>query len=176
MRATNGVTASDRLRRGSGALEFIMVVIPSLFLTTSVFEMSLASWQFHSMAYAIEVADRYACSHGRTCTKGGNACTIRVQDVANMIAAQAPALNSAKLNVTLATHNAGANVTCNPLSTCFSNAAQFPSTTDNGVGLDITITATYPVSNPIPMFWFGSATSSNSTWNLGATTKGNIVY
>jgi Flp pilus assembly protein TadG len=164
-----------RSQRGVGAIEFVMVVVPTIFLTTSVFEMSLASWQFHSMAYAIEVADRYACSHGRTCSKGGNACTIRVQDVANMILAQAPALSSSKLNVTLTTH--AATVTCNPLSFCTSNTNQFPSSTDNGVGNDITISATYPVTNPIPMMWFGStANSGGGTWILGATTKGNIVY
>lgn len=164
----------NRGRRGSGAMEFMMVVIPALFLTTSIFDMSLESWKFHSMAYAIAVADRYACSHGRTCAKAGNSCTIRVEDVANMISAQAPALDSSKLNVTLTTN--GSSVTCNPLNSCFSNTAQFPNSTDNGVGNDIKISATYPMGNPIPMFWFGSAATSGSGFTLGATTKQNIFY
>lgn len=155
-------------------IEFTMVGIPVIFLTLSIIEMSLESWKFHSMAYAIQVAARYACQHGRTCTKNGNTCTIEVENVANMINAQAPSLDPSLLNVTLTTH--GASVTCNPLNTCFTNTAQFPRTTDNGVGLPITITATYPMNNPLPMLWFGSAGSSGSAFTLGATTLQTILY
>jgi Flp pilus assembly protein TadG len=161
-------------RRGVGAIEFVMVLVPVLFLTSSIFEMSVAGWQIHSMAYAIEVADRYACAHGRTCSKGTNSCTLKVQDIANIISHQGPSLDSGKLNVTLASH--AASVTCNPLSNCFNNTTQFPNSTDNGVGNDITITATYPITNPIPLLWFGSSATPGGTWNLGATTKGNILY
>jgi hypothetical protein len=160
--------------RGFGVIEFTLAAIPIIFLTTSIIEMSLESWKFHSMVYGIEVADRYACAHGRTCSKNGNTCTIKVQDVANLISAQAPSLDPALLNVSLITHTA--TTTCNPLNSCFSNTAQFPSSTDNGVGLDIKITATYPMNNPFPMLWFGSQGSSGSSFTLGATTRQNIVY
>src|SRR5579863_7779113 len=116
-------------RRGFGVIEFTMVAIPVIFLTTSIIEMSLESWKFHSMMYGIQVAARYACQHGRTCSKntGGasaNSCTIRVEDVANMISHQAPSLDPALLNVTLTTHSA--TTTCNPLNSCFSTTTQFP--------------------------------------------------
>lgn len=161
-------------RRGTAMIEFTMVGIPVIFLTASIIEMSIEAWKFESMMYAIQVAARYACQHGRTCTKNSNSCTIEVENVADLISAQAPSLDPSQLNVTLTTHSA--SVTCDPLNTCFTNTAQFPSSTDNGVGLPITITATYPMHNPIPMFWFGSAGVSGSSWTLGATTLQSIVY
>jgi Flp pilus assembly protein TadG len=161
-----------RNRRGVSLIEFTLTSVPILFLAISVFEMSLMSWKFHSMAYAVEVAARYASVHGRNCTKNANTCTITVGNLASMIQAQAPQLDSSLLNVTLTTH--AAQVNCNPLSTCFTNTAQFPNSTDNGVGLDITIAATYPFSTPLPMFWEGSGSAGNVT--LGATSRQNIVF
>jgi Flp pilus assembly protein TadG len=163
-----------RHQRGFGVIEFTMAAVPLIFLTCSIVEMSLESWKFHTMAYAVEVAARYACQHGRTCSKNGNNCTIRVEDVANLISTQAPSLDPSLLNVTLTTHSA--TTTCNPLNTCFSTITTFPSATDNGVGLDIKITATYPMKNPMPMFWFGSQGSSGSSFTLGATSRQTIVY
>jgi len=155
-------------------VEFTMVAVPMICVTTSIMEMSLESWKFASMSYAIEVAARYACTHGRTCTKSGNTCTIRVQDVATLISAQAPSLDSSKLNISLITNSA--TKTCNPLSTCLTDTTQFPSSTDNGVGLDIKITATYPMNNPLPMIWFRSVSTSGGSFTLGATTRQTIVY
>lgn len=163
-----------RNQRGTAFVEFVIVAIPCIFLTLSIVEMSLESWKFHSMAYAIEVAARYACEHGRTCSKSGNTCTIEVETVAGIIQAQAPALDASLLNVTLTTHST--TTTCNPLNTCLTNTTQFPSTTDNGVGLDITIKATYPMYNPIPMMWFGTQSTGSGIYTLGATTRQNIVY
>jgi len=164
----------NRTQRGGALVEFTMAAIPVVFMTISIFEMSLESWQFHSMAYAIEVAARFACGHGRTCTKNGNTCTIQVKDVANIIATQGPALDSSRLNISLITHST--TTTCNPLNTCFTNTTQFPSLTDNGLGLDITITAQYPMRNPLPMMWFRNSSLSGNDFTLGATTRQYIVY
>jgi Flp pilus assembly protein TadG len=164
-RASNG---------GNAMLEFLMVSLPLIVLTITIVEMSLESWQFHSMAYAIEVACRYATEHGRTCSKGGNACTIKVEDVANTISQLAPGLNASLLDVTLTTNSS--SVSCNPLNSCFTNTNQFPNSTDNGVGFDITITASYPMSNPLPFMWFGSGSHVASSSTLSATTRQTIVY
>jgi Flp pilus assembly protein TadG len=163
-----------RRRRGYALIEFTIVGIPAIFLTASIIEMSLDGWQFESMTYAIQVAARYACQHGRTCTKNGNTCTIEVENVASLINAQAPSLDPSQLNVTLTTHSA--SVTCNPLNSCLTNTAQFPNSTDNGVGFPITITATYPMKSLFPMMWFGSNTSSGTAFTLGATAYQTIVY
>jgi hypothetical protein len=122
------------------------------------------------------VADRYACQHGRTCSKSGNSCLIKVKDVANMISAQATSLDASQLNITLTTQTSTATVNCHPVNTCFTNATQFPGSSDNGVGLPITITATYPMYSPFPMSWFGSTTAAQSTLTLGANTQQMIVF
>jgi Flp pilus assembly protein TadG len=161
-----------RNRRGDALVEFTLTTLPIIFLAISVVEMSLLSWKYHSMAYAVEVAARYASMHGRNCTKNANTCTITVGNVASVISAQAPQLDPSLLNVTLTTH--AATVTCNPLNTCLGNTAQFPNSVDNGVGLDITIAATYPFATPLPLYWPGSPSAGNV--RLGATSRQNIVF
>ena len=156
-------------------VEFLMAGIPVIFITMSIMEISLESWKFETMIYAIQVAARYACSHGRTCTKGTNTCTITVGNVATLINQQSPSLDPSLLDVTLATHS-GTAATCNPLNSCLTSSTQFPSSIDNGVGFDVTITATYPMNNPFPMMWFGNASVAGRTYTLGAVTQQTIVY
>jgi len=172
-------------RRGFAVVEFTITAIPIILITMSIIEVSLQSWKFHSMDYAISAAARYACAHGRTCTKNSNTCTIKVKDVAKVITQQAPWLDSGTLNVTLKT--ASHTVNCQPLNTCTTNNCgagatctdntdQFPNAADNGVGLDVSITATYQMHNPLQMFWFGAGTANGNSYTLGATTRQTIVY
>ena len=161
-------------RRGVAIIEFTMVGIAVIFVTASIIEMSIESWRYASMMYAIQVADRYACQHGRTCGKNGNTCLIKVENVANMISTQAPSLDASQLNITLTTQSATVN--CHPLNTCFTNTDQFPKSADNGVGLPITITATYPMISACPVACFGSSTPAETSVTLGANTEQLIVF
>ena len=131
-------------------------------------------WQYHSMAYAVEVAARYAVTHGRTCGQNGNNCTTTLGTITTLLAAQAPALDTSLLSVTLYTH--ATTTTCSPITSCTGSTAQFPNTTDNAVNFDVKIVASYPVANPMPMFWPGSQASSGSTFNLSATSRQRIVF
>ena len=155
-------------------MEFTMVGIPIILLTLAIIEASLAMWQYHTMAYAVDLATRYVTMHGRGCTQNGNTCAITVGNVAHLIAQQSPALDASKLNVTLKSQSN--TIPCNPLNSCFSSADQFPSSADNGLNLDVTISATYLISNPMPMFWMGTAPSSIGSVNLGASSRQRIVF
>jgi Flp pilus assembly protein TadG len=168
------VTGKVEKRRGFAVLEFTLVALPVIFLTVSIIEASLAMWQYHTMAYAVDLAARYVVVHGRGCTQNGNTCSVTLGNVAHLIAQQSVALDASKLNVTLTTHSGP--TTCNPLNTCFTSTTQFPSATDNGVNLDVTIAATYPISNPMPMFWPGAGTSSIGAFTLGATSRQRILF
>lgn len=168
------VTAKKNRRSGNAMIEFVIVGIPVVFLTLSIIEASLAMWNYHTMSYAVELAARYASVHGRGCTQNGNNCAITVGNVATTIANQALGLDSSKLDVTLKTYST--TTTCNPLNTCLSNTTQFPSTTDNGVNQDITISATYPISSPMPLFWFGSSPSTIGNMTLGASSRQRIAF
>ncbi len=164
----------NRNIRGYALIEFTMIGVPVIFLTISVIEAALAMWQFHSMSYSIETAARYAVTHGRGCTQNGNTCSITLGGLTTLIARQAPVLDPSKLNVTLYTHST--TTACNPINSCLRSTTQFPDSTDNGVNFDITIVATYPVSNPLPVFWPGSAASGGAAFTLGATTRQRIVF
>lgn len=163
-----------RRRRGYGVIEFTIIGIPIIFLTVSIIEVSLAMWQYHTLAYAVSVTTRYVITHGRSCSQNGNTCTITLGSVATTFKNQAIALDASKVNLTLYTQTA--TTTCNPLTNCTSSTAQFPSTTDNGVNLDVTLVAKYPVSNPFPFFWPGSAPQSGGTFTLAATSRQRIVF
>src|SRR5579863_5373707 len=101
----NNISRKTSGRRGTAVIEFTLVGIPLIFLTISIIEASIAMWQYHSMMYANEIVARYAAMHGKGCTQNGNSCTITVGTVAKMIASQAPALDTSKLDVTLYTNS-----------------------------------------------------------------------
>lgn len=168
-------------------LEFVLVGVSVIFTTISIIEMGVESWNFHSMLFAIDTAARYTSGHGRTCTKNGNSCTIQVKDIATMIAQRVPGVSTSQLNVTLTPATTANAVSCTPLSnctatncpsgvTCTNNTAQFPGSTDNGVGSSITISANFTSSKIIPFFWLGSSGSSGQSYRLTATTNQTIVY
>ena len=161
-------------KSGFAMIEFSIIAIPMIFLTISIIEASIAMWQYHSMAYAVDVATRYAVTHGRGCSQNGNTCTITLGTLTSLLSAQAPALEASKLNVTLTTRST--TISCNPINTCFSSTDQFPNATDNAVNFDVKIVATYAVANPMPFFWPGSQASSGSGFTLGATSRQRIVF
>jgi Flp pilus assembly protein TadG len=163
-----------RKRRGSSLIEFTLIGIPVIFVTASVVQGSIGMWQFSNMAYAIQVADSYVTSHGRSCSQNGNSCTITVGDVTTMIANQAPSLDTSLLKVVLYTNSN--TVTCEPISSCLSSTTQFPSVADNAVNFDVKIVATYPIVSPVAMLWPGTRVDGGTTVRLSATTRQTIQF
>jgi Flp pilus assembly protein TadG len=163
-----------RGRRGSALLEFTLVGIPILFISTSIMSASLDMWQFHNLAYGTQMTARYAAMHGRSCTQNGNACTVTVGDLSTYFEGQALALDPSKLNLKL--QSLSETIHCDPLDTCKSSTTMFPNAADNGVKFDIVVTATYPVTNPIAMFWPGVGSVMPATFNLFATSRQMIVF
>lgn len=154
-------------RRGSTLVEFTLTAIPTLFLSLSVVECGLAMLEYDSMANAVTVAARYAANHGATCAQSPNSCTVRIEDVANLIASTTWIVSTSTLSVTF-TDNSG-STTCE-LNACQSNTAQFPSSTGgaNAVGNPITIKVTHNIINPLPMFWPPNADADDTGYTVGA--------
>ena len=155
-------------------LEFVLTGIPALFLTLSVFEVSMTMWEYHTMAESVQIAARYCVTHGESCSQNGNSCSITVANIVTTIEGAGVALDPSKLNVSLI----GANntVTCDPLNSCASNSTVFPEGTDGAVGNNIQVTATYPVKNPFVMFWPGAANVAASDITLGANSTQRIMF
>ncbi len=163
-----------RNRRGSALLEFTLLGIPVLFLFTSVVTCSIDMWQFYTLSYAVEMTSRYAGMHGATCTQGTNTCTVNVGNVTTYLTRQAIALDTSKLNVTL-TDGSG-STSCNPVTTCTSGTSRFPAAAYSTVGLDLTVKATYSLTNPIFMFWPGSGGTGPGSFTVGATSTQRIIF
>ena len=161
-------------KRGFAMVEFSLIAIPMIFLTISIIEASVGMWQYHSMVYAVDVATRFAVTHGRSCSQNGNSCTTTVGAVTTLLSNQAPALDPSKLNVTLYTH--ATTTACSPISICTGSTVTFPNSTDNAINFDVKIVATYSIANPMPLFWPGSQASPGSTFTLGATSRQRIVF
>jgi Flp pilus assembly protein TadG len=162
-------------RRGSTLLEFTLTGIPLMFLSLSIVECSIAMLEYDSMANAVAAAGRYAASHGATCAQTPNTCTVRIEDVANVIASSAWIISNSTMSVTF-TDNSG-STTCE-LSVCETNAAQFPSSTGaaNAVGNPITINVSHKVTNPLPMFWPPTADVDDTGYNLSANSVQVIQF
>lgn len=146
-----------------------------MFLTLSIFECSIAMFEYESMANAVTVAARYAASHGATCSQNGNSCMIEIENVANAIAGNSWIISSSAMTVSF-TDNSG-TTTCT-LSTCQTNTSQFPSSTGgaNTVGNPITIQVSHKITNPIPMYWPHDSNMDVTGYTLRATSTQVIQF
>ncbi len=162
-------------QRGTTLIEFTLTGIPIMFLSVSIFECSIAMFEYESMANAVAIAARYAASHGATCAQSPNSCTVTIENVANVIASNSWIINTANMTVKF-TDNSG-TTTCT-LSTCQTNTAQFPSSAGsaNAVGNPIRIKVTHTITNPLPLYWPDAAASDDSGYTLGANSVQVIQF
>ena len=140
--------------RGSAIVEMTLVGIPMIFILISIFEIARGMWAYDTLAYSVREASRYAIVHGQNCSVTPNSCAITVGDLTKRLRDAGVGLPPDQLNVTL--KSLTDNITCNPVSTCFTSNTVFPSSNANGVGNPITISATYKFSSAISMFWPGA--------------------
>ncbi len=165
-----------RRQAGNSLLEFTLIGIPLLFVLISIFEISRGMWVYHTLAYAIKEGTRYAAVHGENCVAYPNSCGVTVKDVAARIQRAGVGLIPDQFDdVTL---QAGAAViTCATLTDCLAKEDTWPASPNNGVGLDITISAHYPFTSAIAMFWPGAgSTGVFPTFHLGATSTERIEF
>jgi Flp pilus assembly protein TadG len=135
-------------RKGNSAIEFTLIAIPLLFVQFSLVEICRCMWDYHSLAAAVKIASRTAATRGAGCA--GQGCALTIDQVARVVASYSGGMPSNVVSVTL-TSNAG-SVNCDPLNTCFGNAAVWPPAGGNTVGSDIVIAATYPFTSMVSMF------------------------
>lgn len=154
-------------------LEFVLTSIPLIFSVVSLLWLCIGIWQYHTLAEAVNVTARYAAVHGADCA--GQTCATTVEGIIGILESRAIGIPPASLNVTLTSQ--AQNYTCNPATSCASNAGAWPSLagnaaiSDSNSGTNITIQASYLFSNPISIWLpvegtvqFGSVTlTANST-------------
>ena len=171
------ICRSTRKEKGNALIEFTLVGIPLMLIFISLIEICIAMWSYHTLAYAVREGARYASTKGQTCTYGGNSCSVSVGAVAQQVAGAGMGLIPAQLNVTL-TSSAG-NISCNPVSSCYSNAAIWPpsSASANLPGAIISVSGSYPVQTGLVMMFFpGTGASRLSSVTLPASSQQVVLY
>jgi Flp pilus assembly protein TadG len=154
-------------------LEFVLVGIPMLFGVISIEEMARGMWQYHTLQYAVKMANSYASVHGATCSSSANSCTVDVSNVVGVFQTNAIGVPMSSVAVTLSSETAGNAVTCSQVSTCSSNSSwstQWPPTAsgDNAVGNWIKFRADYTFKTALAMFWPGAGGPVSFGSSLGA--------
>lgn len=157
-------------RSGNALIEFSLLGIPIILTSIAIVFVSIAMWQFHCLSYASESTATYASVHGATCTQNGNSCAITIGNMAAYFATQAIALSQSQVTVNF--KDGSGTTTCNPLNSCTSNSQQFPAASYNSVGTDVTVTASYTLTNPLILLWPAAA----RTCTVGATSRQRILF
>ena len=170
-------TAKSRRCRGSAMVEFALAGVASTVMMVGTVAVAYGMWNYHTLAYAIHETTRYAAVHGKGCTNPGSSCSITVGNIANRIASMAIGVPAGSMKVTLTT-DSGAETTCNPLTSCSSNGTVWPPATnsDNRLGKQITISASYVYSSPLLFFWPGVGAQQFGTIVFPASSKQTIIF
>ena len=163
-------------RRGAAMVEFALAGIGSCFVLICTFQLAMAMWNYHTLAYAVHEASRYAAVKGVDCTKPGNTCSATIADIAHKIASQGIGLPAGAVNVTLTT-DSGAATSCNPLNSCYSNATVWPpaANNDNAVGKKITVTAHCTFAGTL-FFWPGAGKVRIGAVSFPASSTQTILF
>jgi Flp pilus assembly protein TadG len=166
-----------RNQRGSVMVEFSLAGIAMITLLITTVQMCIGMWQYHTLAYAVHEATRYASVHGRGCVTGTTSCAITVGNIASEIRTAGKGLVPSQLNVTLST-DSGATTACNPITVCLNNSTRWPPTTnlDNVSGKRVSISATYRFRHTMLLMWPGSMTGKASALNLPASSTKLISF
>jgi len=167
----------NRKQRGSAMVEFVIAGIAGICLLISTIYMALAMWRYHTLAEAVHETNRYIASHGRSCTSGGNSCSITVGDVATKLRANAIGILDSQLNMTLIPQTSTA-VNCNPLSSCISSTALWPPATnmDNAPGNYTKITASVTMPSAMILLWYGISGQRIGSITMRSTSSVPIVF
>ena len=163
------------LSQGTSILEFTLVGIPLIFILIGTFEMSRGMWSYHTLAFAVKSATRYASVHGQNCSKAPNACTVTISQISSRLRSSGPGLPDDLVNVTFTDAN-GSNTTC-LLKDCIANfnSSVWPPQSANAPGQDIRISGVVPFSSTMLMFWPGAGRAIGGTRVVGLSADSREV-
>ena len=100
---------------------------------------------------------------------------VTVESTAQLLAARAIGIPDSALDVTFT--SSASTVTCNPLSTCYSNSAKWPSLAGNtALTTEITVAATFQFTPAISLWVPGGGKVTFPAVTLGANSEQPIFY
>ncbi|MFN7993192.1 MAG: TadE family protein [Bryobacteraceae bacterium] len=158
--------------KGSAIIEFTLSTVPIIFVTVSLIQMSLGMWNYHTVAETVKAVTRTASVRGVGCAS--LACALNVGQITQLIAAKGIGLTPSSLNVTLTDTNG--SISCNPVTTCYSNTTVWPRSGANSLNQLISISAKYSFSSAIAMFVPSKGSTNFGTVTLGAISQQVIDF
>jgi Flp pilus assembly protein TadG len=166
-----------RARRGSVMVEFALAGVVILTVLPASVELCIGLWNYHTLAYAVHEAARYAASHGRGCITGTSSCGISVGNIMTKLTGSAIGLSSSALNVTLVT-DSGASTVCNPITSCTGSTTRWPpsSNMDNMTGKKVVVSATYKFTAGAVMVWPGGGSMRFNTFTFPSMATQTIIF
>ncbi len=161
-------------RRGSTALEFVLVGIPMMFIMFSLFEAARGMWTYQMLAYAVREGTRYASTKGKGCASP-NTCQVKIKNLVTYVQTAGPLIDSTStITFTPAT---GSAIT-GTVAGLSANNTVWPPSTANTPGQTVKISVTYPFRTILAMFWVGAGAPLNDsqTFTLGASSAQPIQF
>ena len=161
-------------RRGSTALEFVLVGIPVMFVLFSLFEEARGMWTYQMLAYAIREGTRYCSVHGKGCASP-NTCSVTIGQIATYIQTAGPLIDPIS---TLTLTPASGSATSGSITSLKTNTTVWPPSAANTPGQTVQLTINYPFQTILAVFWVGSGPPLNDdqTFHLKASSKQPIQY
>lgn len=159
-------------RRGAAMIEFALAGIAGVTMLIGTVRLSMGMWNYHTLAYATHEVNRYISVHGRSCSQGGNHCTITVGNIATLFKSLAVGIPPDSATLTL-TSNSGTVYTCSPLSNCLNDTTQWPPVAhlDNAPGRFTTVTSSYTSNAAISIIWPGARSAGIGSVTFPSTSK-----
>ena len=157
-------------RKGSTAVEFVLVGIPLLFILFSLFEAARGMWTYQMMAYAVREGTRYAAMHGKGCASP-NTCQVTIGNIATYIQTAGPLINSGS---TLTLTPASGTATSDTIANLKTNTTIWPPTSSYAPGQTVKLSITWGFRTIIPIFW--SRSGNATTFYLVATSAEPVQF
>ncbi len=156
----------NRRRRGNAILETALVFVPLAFMILGSFELGRGMWIYHSFTSALKSGTRYAMVHGANCLEADTSCAATVSAVSAVIRQYGIGLDSTNLQLTLVA--GGSSYACGTLAACVSDSTQWPPSTGNQPGSEITIQGAYTFQSVLASFWPGQG-AALKTYSASST-------
>jgi Flp pilus assembly protein TadG len=158
-------------------VEFAIAGIASISLMIATVQIGITMWNYHTLAYAVHETNRYISTHGRSCTTGGNNCTIYVGDIATKLKGYAVGILDTNMSMTL-TGESGATYPCSTVNSCLSDTTQWPPVAhgDNYPSRKSKITASTTQNSMIVALWYGWSGQRIGNVTLKASSTVQILF
>ncbi len=132
-------------------------------------------WTYHTLAYSVREATRYAAMHGKDCASP-NTCQANIGQITSVIKAAGPGLDADQVTVTYTP--ASGSATSDTMTNLMTNTTTWPPAAANAPGQNVKIAVVYRFRTLLAVFWPGTGgpAADSQSFNLSASSTEPIQY